>query len=461
MGQIAFDQPEAEGLTAKLASHAANMTFNDLPEDVIAIAKCCFLDWLAVTLAAHDDPITKMLISEAKEQGGNQQATIIGNRLKTSVAQAALINGTVSHALDYDDVNLLMIGHPSVITFAAMLGLAERDGTNGKDFITAFVAGTEIGCRVGKQLMGESHYQKGWHMTGTAGTFAAATSAGHVLGLDPNTMAVAYGIAASQAAGLKANFGTMCKPMHAGKACQNGLFAASMARRGWTSNPEILECVQGFGDTQTNAFTPEMALDGLGERFLTRGMLFKYHAACYGTHAAIEAARDVRNNHKVSPEDIESIELHVPSGYLKMCNIHEPRTGLEGKFSLRFTTAMGLLGEDTSSMNNYSVEKCSHPAIIAIRDRIKVVANDDLENDHAVADIRLTKKDGLVIHQKGAVYEPDTDQSRQWSRLSDKINSLAVPVIGAENVELIIDKVSNLESLDDLRSVTELAVLGE
>ena len=131
MGQIAFDQPEAEGLTAKLASHAANMTFNDLPEDVIAIAKCCFLDWLAVTLAAHDDPITKMLISEAKEQGGNQQATIIGNRLKTSVAQAALINGTVSHALDYDDVNLLMIGHPSVITFAAMLGLAERDGTNG------------------------------------------------------------------------------------------------------------------------------------------------------------------------------------------------------------------------------------------------------------------------------------------------------------------------------------------
>ena len=190
-------------------------------------------------------------------------------------------------------------------------------------------------------------------------------------------------------------------------------------------------------------------------------MLFKYHAACYGTHAAIEAARDVRNNHKVSPEDIESIELHVPSGYLKMCNIHEPRTGLEGKFSLRFTTAMGLLGEDTSSMNNYSVEKCSHPAIIAIRDRIKVVANDDLENDHAVADIRLTKKDGLVIHQKGAVYEPDTDQSRQWSRLSDKINSLAVPVIGAENVELIIDKVSNLESLDDLRSVTELAVLGE
>ena len=143
MAQIAFDQPEAKGLTAKLANHAADLSFDELPDDIVSIAKCCFLDWLAVTLAAQDDPITKMLISEAKEQGGNPQATIIGDGLKTSVSQAALINGTVSHALDYDDVNLLMIGHPSVITFAAMMGPAERDGTSGRDFITAFVVYTK------------------------------------------------------------------------------------------------------------------------------------------------------------------------------------------------------------------------------------------------------------------------------------------------------------------------------
>tara|TARA_B100000674_G_scaffold475781_1_gene469240 strand:- start:1782 stop:3167 length:1386 start_codon:yes stop_codon:yes gene_type:complete len=458
MAQIAFDQPEAKGLTAKLANHAADLSFDELPDDIVSIAKCCFLDWLAVTLAAQDDPITKMLISEAKEQGGNRQATIIGDGLKTSVAQAALINGTVSHALDYDDVNLLMIGHPSVITFAAMLGPAERDGTSGRDFITAFVTGTEIGCRIGKQLMGESHYQKGWHMTGTAGTFAAAAAAGKILGLDPDTMTVAFGIAASQAAGLKANFGTMCKPLHAGKACQNGLFAASMAKRGWTSNREILECVQGFGDTQTNAFTPDLATDGLGERFLTRGMLFKYHAACYGTHAAIEAARVVRSTHGVTPDEIENVELHVPSGYFKMCNIREPRTGLEGKFSLRFTTAMGLLGEDTSSMDSYSVEKCTHPAVIAMRDRIKVVANDDLENDHAVADIILTKKNGSVVRQSGAVYEPETNQSRQWSRLTEKFNSLAMPVIGADKAGQIVDNVGALQSLDDLQFISKLAV---
>ena len=128
MAQLAFEQPEAQGLTAKLAGHAADLNFKDLPDDVISIARCCFIDWLGVTLAAHDDPITDMLVTEAKEQGGNRQATVIGNGLQTSVSQAALINGTVSHALDYNDVNLNMIGHPSVITFAAMLGVAERDG---------------------------------------------------------------------------------------------------------------------------------------------------------------------------------------------------------------------------------------------------------------------------------------------------------------------------------------------
>ncbi|HAT36289.1 MAG TPA: MmgE/PrpD family protein, partial [Rhodospirillaceae bacterium] len=194
MAQLAFDQPEAQGLTAKLADHAAGLTFEDLPDDVISIARCCLIDWLGVTLAAHDDPILEMLVTEAKEQGGNRQATVIGDGLQTSVSQAALINGTVSHALDYDDVNLYMIGHPSVITFAAMLALAERDGCSGRDFVTAFVAGTEIACRIGKQLMGESHYQKGWHMTGTAGTFAATAASGHLLGLDGDGMATAFGI---------------------------------------------------------------------------------------------------------------------------------------------------------------------------------------------------------------------------------------------------------------------------
>ena len=458
MAQLAFEQPEAQGLTGKLARHAADMNFKDLPDDVISIARCCFIDWLGVTLAAHDDPITDMLVTEAKDQGGNRQATGIGDGLQTSVSQAALINGTVSHALDYDDVNLNMIGHPSVITFAAMLGVAERDGCSGEDFITAFVAGTEIGCRIGKQLMGESHYQKGWHMTGTAGTFAATASAGNLMGLDGDTMTTAFGIAASQAAGLKSNFGTMCKPMHAGKACQNGLFAASMAKRGWTSNPEILECVQGFGDTQTGAFTPDLALEGLGERFMTRGMLFKYHAACYGTHAAIEATRELRENHGVTPDDIEAVELHVPSSYFKMCNIQEPKNGLEGKFSLRFTTAMGLLGEDTGRMDSYSKAKCEHPALVAMRDRIQVVANDDLEHDHAVADIWLTRKDGVVIQQGGNVHDPESDQDRQWSRLVEKFQGLADPVIGADKAGQLIEQVAKLETLDKVGPIAELAV---
>jgi 2-methylcitrate dehydratase PrpD len=453
MAQPAFDTPDASGLTRKLAENSNSLTYDALPADVVSIGKCCFVDWLGVTLAGAQEEMCNILQAEAKEEGAREQASVIGGGFKTSLMQAALLNGTASHALDFDDVNLLMVGHPTVPVVPAILALAERDGGNGKDFLTAFVAGVEAEVRIA-MLMGESHYLKGWHTTATVGTFGAAAAAAHKLGLSTDDCVTAYGIAATQAAGLKSNFGTMCKPLHAGKAAANGLYAALLAKRGFTSNPEILECVQGFGDTQSASFDPQKALEGLGTSFMTRSILFKYHAACYGTHASIEAASMIREKHNLTPERVEKIEVRVPESYQKMCNIQNPQTDLEAKFSLRFTTAMALAGESTGKAENYSPEMCNDPTVVYLRDRITVVPEKEWE--HANSEVIVSTNDGLVLRQMADASIPEEDQERQWFRVTTKFHELADPIIGKDRAEAVVEKVGRLEAQSSLQEIADL-----
>jgi len=453
MAQLAYDMPDASGLTRKIAENGIGMRFAALPPDVVSIAKCCLIDWLGVTLAGAQEELSRILQAEAREEGAKEQASVIGGGFRTSLMQAALLNGTASHALDFDDVNLHMVGHPTVPVVPGLLALSERDGGTGKDFITAFVAGVETEVRI-SMLMGESHYVKGWHTTATVGTFGAAAAAAHKLGLDTDACVTAFGIAATQAAGLKSNFGTMCKPLHAGKAAANGLYAALLAKRGFTSNPEILECVQGFGDTQSASFRPDKALDGLGKSFLTRGILFKYHAACYGTHASIEAASLMREKHNLTPERIKKIEVRVPESYQKMCNIQNPQTDLEAKFSLRFTTAMALAGENTGKTESYSPEMCKDPTVVYLRDRITVVP--EAKWEHANSEVIVSTNDGLVLRQMADASVPEQDQERQWFRLSSKFHDLAEPVIGKDRAEAVVEKVGRLEKLDKLDEIVAL-----
>jgi len=453
MAQPAFETPDASGLTRKLAENSIAMRFDALPADVVSIAKCCLIDWLGVTLAGAQEDLSRMLQAEAKEEGAKEQASVIGGGFRTSVMQAALLNGAASHALDFDDVSMMMVGHPTVPVVPAILALAERDGGTGKDAIAAFVAGVEAEVRI-SMLMGESHYLKGWHTTATVGTFGAAAAAAHMLGLSTEDCVTAFGIAATQAAGLKSNFGTMCKPLHAGKAASNGLYAALLAKRGFTSNREILECGQGFGETQSDSFDPEKALDGLGSSFLTRSVLFKYHAACYGTHASIEAATLMREKHNLTPERIEKIEVRVPESYQKMCNIQNPRTDLEAKFSLRFTTAMALAGESTGKTDNYSPEMCNDPTVVHLRDRITVVPEADW--NHANSEVIVSTNDGLVLRQMADASIPEADQERQWFRVSSKFRELAHPVIGKDRAEAVVEKVGRLDSQPSLHEIADL-----
>lgn len=441
-----------EGLTHGIAASARAMSFEALPGDVVFLARQCLLDWFGVTLAGADEPLARILRDEALESGGNPQATVIGGGMRTSVQQAALINGAASHALDFDDVQMTMSGHPSVPVIPALLALAEHRGASGAAFIAAFVAGFEVECRVGALVM-PGHYSTGFHATGTLGTFGAAAACAHLMGLSEEQWLHALGIAGAQAAGLKSMFGTMCKPLHAGKASANGLLAATLAARGFTSNPAVLEVAQGFAATQTTTPNPERALIGLGKEFAIRGVLFKYHAACYGTHETIEGVLRLKSEHGLRPGDIQQIQLTVPRANLAMCNIQEPATALEGKFSLRFTAALAMAGDDTSEQA-FTDGAVRRAELVELRNRVQVEGRER----GAGTDVRITTTSGAELRTSVNLETPAEDLDLQLARLEAKFDSLARPVIGAGEADGLRTRIGSLETEQNMADLVSLAV---
>src|SRR5579863_830006 len=381
-------------LTKVLANQASAVSYDALPEPVRALARQCVLDYFGVALAGAADPLAAILLDELAEAGGAAQASVIGHKARLPALSAALVNGAIGHALDYDDVNLAMPGHPSVAILPGLLALAEERHSSGREIIAAFVAGYETACRIGMALK-PGHYDRGFHATGTVGAFGAAAACARLLGLDGEAMAQALGIAGTQAAGLKSQFGTMCKPFHAGKAAQNGLLAARLAARGFSSRPDLLECEQGFALTHGPDFRPEKALADPPGGYYILANLFKYHAACYLTHGPIESARAVREEHALVPEQIARVTLRLDKSCERVCNIPAPSDGLEAKFSLRQTVAMALAGVDTASLGAYSAATATDPALVRLRDKVVLDFQDGWPQ--AAAEIEVALGDGRVL----------------------------------------------------------------
>ncbi|MBE0593783.1 MAG: MmgE/PrpD family protein, partial [Gemmatimonadales bacterium] len=358
-------------VTAAIVDRARDVGRGVIPADVEEVARQCMLDLIGCALAGSAEPLSRILLSQAIEDGGNPAASLIGHAERVSARQAALLNGAFGHAIDYDDVNTAMGGHPTTAILPAVLAACEAEGHGGDMLLRAFIAGYEAAGMVGR-LVAPGHYARGFHQTGTVGAIGAAVGCSIVMGLDAETTVRAVGIAATQAAGLKAQFGTMCKPLHAGKANENGLLAAQLARRGFSSRADILECAQGFARTLSPDFDVDAALARPDGGFHILNNLFKYSAACYGTHGAIEAARALAHENSIRPADIRHVQIRVNAGADRMCNIVAPRTGLEGKFSLRFNTAMALAGGNTSSPDSYSIDTVTRPDLVALQERLDV-----------------------------------------------------------------------------------------
>jgi 2-methylcitrate dehydratase PrpD len=437
-----------------LAEGASALRYDDLPAPARAIARQCVLDYLGVALAGATDPLVRMMLDEMSEAAGAPQASIVGHEVRLPALSAALVNGAAAHALDYDDVNMAMPGHPSVAILPALLALAELKGSSGFEVITAFVAGYETACRIGAALQ-PGHYNLGFHSTGTVGCFGAAAACARLLCLDAAATAMALGIAGTQAAGLKSQFGTMCKPFHAGKAAQNGLLGARLAARGFSSRTDIVECVQGFALTHGPDFAPAAALAAPEGGFHLLANLFKYHAACYFTHAPIECARRLRRVYGLTPETITSITLRIDASCDRVCNIATPVDGLQSKFSLRQTVAMALAGVDTASLGVYSAENARDPGLVALRKRICF----DWQNNwpQTLSALELDLVDGRRVSARQDAGIPAPDVAAQGERLAAKFDVLVGPVLGAPRTRELREMISDLDSLAEIGSLTRLA----
>ena len=422
-----------------------------LPDEVSTVARQCLLDWIGVALAGTSEPLVEMLVDELICESSSPQATLVGRVKRAAAPDAALINGAAAHALDYDDTHLAMMGHATVPVAAAVLALGERRKASGAQVMSALVAGIEAECRVGL-LVSPSHYGRGWHATGTLGTFGAAAACAALLGLDEDVWLQAFGIAGTQASGLKAVFGTMCKPLHAGKAAAGGMLAATLAARGFTSRPDILEAHQGFAATHADRLAGPEVLEAVAGRYLILDTLFKYHAACYLTHGAIDSALRLRDDNGLAPGDIGEVEVRVAREVLDVANISEPRTGLEGKFSLRAATAMALLGDDTADPQAYSDARMAAPDLVAMRDRVRVVADSEGSPAVATATIRTSAGEELRVTTDAGV--PAADLAVQGERLDAKFMRLAGRAIGPQRAGELRGIVERLEELD---SIAELA----
>ncbi len=446
--------PQTLNLTGALAERNVAWHFLALPGDARELVRQCLLDWIAVALAGAHEPLACMLAEEAREQGGHPQSTVVGQGFATSCRQAALVNGAASHALDYDDVNMSFTGHPSVVLVPPLLALAEARGESGAAFMTAFVAGYETLCRIGAAVS-PGHYVSGFHATGTIGTFGAAAACARLLRLDPDDTAVALGIAATEAAGLKSMFGTMCKPLHAGRAGADGMMAAQLAARGFTSRSDAIEAAQGFAATHGPDFDPAAALREPVHGLHLRDNLFKYHAACYGTHAAIEAARHLRDEHGLRVHDLRRVVVHVAAASDGVCNVQEPRSGLEAKFSLRHAVAMALAGTDTGAMSSFTDAAAANASLRSVRDRVQVELHRECAS-LTQAEVVVETTDGTLLRRRHDSGVPAGDLSAQRRRLEQKFRSIAGPRIGSEACDELLSLVSRLEELPDLSPLAGL-----
>jgi 2-methylcitrate dehydratase PrpD len=447
---------QAVPVTAEIARRAAALAWRDLPDDLVERTKQCLLDWFAVTVAGAQEELTGILVREAIEDGAKGPASLVGRSEKVLPSTAALINGAASHALDYDDVNFAMHGHPTVTVVPALLALGEQIKAPGRLFVESFVAGYETAGRIGC-LVEPSHYDRGFHATGTVGSFSAAAAAGRMLGLSDKQLAVAFGIAATQAAGLKSNFGTMCKPLHAGTASEHGLRAARLAAKGFTARSDSLECDQGFASSQSEHLNTEHALGEPPAGWHLRNNLFKYHAACYLTHAPIECAKEVRLKSNFPPERVKKILLRIDAGADKVCNIESPTTGLQAKFSLRQTVAMALTGVDTANLESYNDAVTQEPRIRSLRDKMSIEFKPNWE--HSLAEMAIQLDDGTTLEATHDSGIPWSDVAKQRRAIETKFESLVSPVLGAAGTKRLRDAIERIDSLADVGDLARASAL--
>lgn len=452
-------------ITERISHFISSLQAEDIPQDAINLARLGVSNFIAVALAGSKEEQSKIVTDYARRMGGVPEASIIGDDFKTSPYLAALVNGTKGHALDYDDTAISLIGHPSVFLVPAILAIGETKGISGKDALAAYVVGYEVACCIAKPLL-QSHYVQGWHSTATFGALGAAAAASWLLKLKLHQVRMALGIAASLAGGLRQNFGTMTKPLHAGRAAADGIKAAFLAQAGFTADDAIIEAPLGFARVFGHRGQVDWAKVGesLGETFIITsevGLSIKPYPSCHFTHCGIDAALYIKNEHEVNVNDVAKISLislGVSPFDKKICIHHRPKTGLEGKFSLEYCVARAL-SSGVPRLRHFTDEMVARPQINRLMEKMRWVERYPMPvmgttKGLGTKSVTVKLKDGREFSREVTVAKGMPQNPLTPSEFNLKYRDCASVVLSGEDVERSLSLLKRLQKVNNVKEIT-------
>lgn len=444
----------ATDVTRRLARYIVSAKPQDLPENVRKEAARTLLNWVGCAIGGSRHETLDIAVSALAPFSGPAQASLLGRHERLDVLNAAFMNGVSSHIFDYDDTHLKTVIHPAGPVASAILALSEYRPASGRDFVHALVLGVETECRIGNAVY-PAHYDVGWHITGTTGVFGAAAAAGKLLGLSEQQMVWALGLAATQPVGLREMFGTMTKSFHPGRAANNGLTAALLASKNFTSSDQPIEAKRGWANVLSTSRNYSEITDKLGSSYEILLNTYKPFACGIVLHPAIDGCIQLRNEYKLKAADIERIEVRVHPLVLELTGKKTPQTGLEGKFSIYYAAAIAIV-EGAAGEKQFSDKLVRDPVIIGLRDKVTAVVDPLIREDQVR--VAITLKDGrrldkYIEHAVGSLEKPMSDAA-----LEVKFLDLANGVLPAEQTRRVLDLCWNIEKLPAAAQIAQAAV---
>lgn len=447
--------------TERVAKFIVETRLENIPDHVVNAAKTSIKDTVGVSLAASPEPVAKFITDYVRGMSESGPATVIGKGLKTTPPCAALANGTIGHALDFDDTNWSMFGHTSVAVLPAALAQGEAQGVSGRDVLEAYIIGFEVASKLGAG-MHPAVYNNGWHPTSILGTMGAAAAAARLRGMDVEQVCLTLGCAASQASGVRSNFGTMTKPLHAGLAAEAGVRAAGLVAAGLTANSEILDapigyCVafSGKGNYRLDDIT-----DKLGEPYVfeTPGNNLKPYPCCMSSHASIDALRDLIDEENLSADGVERIDLELMAPNMSNLSYHSPKTGLQGKFSAEYTLTRMLL-DGALKLDTFTDEAVNDPVAQETMKKIHVRLAEKAEWETGKArpiTMTLQTKDGRTLEKRANISRGNAGWPLTEEEVHTKFRDCAGVTLELDKVEKSLSILCQLEKLSDIRELMSL-----
>ena len=457
------------GITQDLIGHVHEIKYDSLPEEARDRAKYFLLDYFGVALRASEAGSSRVFYNFVKKRAPQGPCRLVGAPIRTDAPNAALANGGVAHAIEMDDVTTRSSLHPAVSVMPSTIACAEAHNPDPKRVIEAIVAGYEVTNRVGNAINPKSHYERGFHPTGTCGTFAASVTASKILGLSREATSNAFGIAGSQASSSMQflETGSWTKRLHPGWAAHSGIMAAYLAQEGYTGPEDIIEGKYGFLHAFSDDAHPEFVSERLGEYWEICETAIKPHATCRYNHGPVDLVIRLCRENDIHPEEVSRVEVRVPETAVMVVvepsDIKvKPKNVVDAQFSLHYAVSVALLRRK-AGLDEFSDDFLRSKVYASIIDKVQCYGDAELEKkfpDEWPAHVKIVTRRGTFEgYQDNPKGDPRNPLS--WDELIERFNDLTGPVLDAETRKLIVERVRSLESLKSIEEVTSLAAIGE